>query len=161
MHVSYNNLWKLLIDKRMSRSELRDVMNMRSKTAAKKGKEETVSTEVIMPRNEFAESIAMDDNTAPSDPSEEVIVPPKTMMERKIDRWKRELLDTGKRNKMINYRETKRTTLKIQSSPNLCVNCLQVELLITTLPGVPPVFWQSDAGDPVHRIPEVSDRSLC
>ena len=40
-------------------------------------------------------------------------VPPKTMMERKIDRWKRELLDTGKRNKMINYRETKRSTLKI------------------------------------------------
>lgn len=36
MHVSYNNLWKLLIDKRMSKSELRDVMNMRSKTAAKK-----------------------------------------------------------------------------------------------------------------------------
>ena len=47
MHVSYNNLWKLLIDKRMSKSELRDVMNMRSKTAAKMGKEETVSTEVI------------------------------------------------------------------------------------------------------------------
>lgn len=52
-------------------------------------------------------------------------------------------------------------TLRRESSPNLCVNCLQVELLITTLPGAPPVFWQSDAGDPVHRIPEVSDRSLC
>lgn len=33
--------------------------------------------------------------------------------DRKIDFWKRELLDTGKRNKMINYRETKRSTLKI------------------------------------------------
>ena len=32
---------------------------------------------------------------------------------RKIDRWKRELLDTGKRNRMINFRETKRTTLRI------------------------------------------------
>ena len=127
MHVSYNNLWKLLIDKRMSKSELRDVMNMRSKTAAKMGKEETVSTEVIMLRNEFAESVAMDDNTAPSDPSEEVIVPPKTMMERKIDRWKRELLDTGKRNKMINYRETKRTTLKIlEPGPKELFNLLAV-----------------------------------
>lgn len=34
-------------------------------------------------------------------------------LERKIERWKRELLDTGKRNKMINYRETSRSTLKI------------------------------------------------
>lgn len=34
-------------------------------------------------------------------------------LERKIGRWKRELLDTGKRNKMINYRETTRSTLKI------------------------------------------------
>lgn len=34
-------------------------------------------------------------------------------LDRKIDHWKRELLDTGKRNKMINYRETKRATLKI------------------------------------------------
>lgn len=34
-------------------------------------------------------------------------------LDRKIDFWQRELLDTGKRNKMINYRETKRSTLKI------------------------------------------------
>lgn len=34
-------------------------------------------------------------------------------LDRKINHWKRELLDTGKRNKMINYRETKRATLKI------------------------------------------------
>ena len=34
-------------------------------------------------------------------------------LERKIGRWKRELLDTGKRNKMINYRETSRSTLRI------------------------------------------------
>lgn len=32
---------------------------------------------------------------------------------RKIAYWKHELLDTGKRNKMINYRETKRSTLRI------------------------------------------------
>ena len=34
-------------------------------------------------------------------------------LEKKIGRWKRELLDTGKRNKMINYRETSRSTLRI------------------------------------------------
>lgn len=33
--------------------------------------------------------------------------------DRRFERWKRELLDTSKRNKMINYRETKRTTLRI------------------------------------------------
>ena len=35
------------------------------------------------------------------------------ILDRKIEYWKSELLDTGKRNKMINYRETKRTTLRI------------------------------------------------
>ncbi len=45
--------------------------------------------------------------------AQEETVPPRTILERKIDRWKKELLDTGKRNKMINYRETKRGTLKI------------------------------------------------
>ena len=34
-------------------------------------------------------------------------------LDTKIESWKRELLDTGKRNKMINYRETKRATLTI------------------------------------------------
>lgn len=42
-----------------------------------------------------------------------VIDPFWMLMERKIDRWKKKLLDTGKRNKMINYRESKRQTLKI------------------------------------------------
>lgn len=34
-------------------------------------------------------------------------------IDRKIERWKKELLDTGKRNKMINFRETSRSTLRI------------------------------------------------
>ena len=34
-------------------------------------------------------------------------------LSRKIDYWKKELLDTGKRNRMINYRESKRQTLRI------------------------------------------------
>lgn len=37
---------------------------------------------------------------------------------KKIEYWKSRLLDTGKRNKMINYRETSRATLKIVE-PNL------------------------------------------
>ena len=36
-----------------------------------------------------------------------------TILDRKIDYWEHQLLDLGKRNKMINYRETKRATLKI------------------------------------------------
>ncbi len=46
---------------------------------------------------------------------------PDKNLDRKIERWKRELLDTGKRNKMINYRETKRSTLQIlePSAPEL------------------------------------------
>ena len=48
MKVSYNKLWKLLIDKKMSKSGLRDAVHMSSNTLAKMGKEETVSMEVIM-----------------------------------------------------------------------------------------------------------------
>ena len=36
-----------------------------------------------------------------------------TTLDRKIEHWKKQLLDLSKRNKMINYRETKRTTMKI------------------------------------------------
>ena len=32
---------------------------------------------------------------------------------KKIEYWEHQLLDLGKRNKMINYRETKRTTIKL------------------------------------------------
>lgn len=35
------------------------------------------------------------------------------LITRKIDYWMHQLLDLGKRNKMINYRETKRTTMKL------------------------------------------------
>ena len=38
---------------------------------------------------------------------------PDEELERKIEHWKQELLDTGKRNKMINFRETRRSTLQI------------------------------------------------
>lgn len=34
-------------------------------------------------------------------------------LDKKLDYWEHQLLDLGKRNKMINYKETKRTTLKL------------------------------------------------
>lgn len=36
-----------------------------------------------------------------------------TLLDKKIEYWEHQLLDLGKRNKMINYRETKRTTIKL------------------------------------------------
>lgn len=48
MKVSYNKLWKLLIDKKMKKSELRDLAKMSPSTLAKMGKEEVISMEVIM-----------------------------------------------------------------------------------------------------------------
>ena len=48
MRVSYNNLWKLLIDKKLKKSELRDMAKMSPSTLAKMGKDEIVSMEVIM-----------------------------------------------------------------------------------------------------------------
>ncbi len=54
-------------------------------------------------------------------------VSPQTLLERKMDRWKKELLDTSKRNKMINYRESKRQTLKIlEPGPTELFNQLAV-----------------------------------
>ena len=36
-----------------------------------------------------------------------------SLLDKKLEYWEHQLLDLGKRNKMINYRETKRTTLKL------------------------------------------------
>lgn len=47
MRISYNKLWKLLIDKNMKKIELRDLTGMGSVTLAKMGKNEQVSMDVI------------------------------------------------------------------------------------------------------------------
>lgn len=47
MAVSYNKLWKLLIDKRMKRTELRDAVEMSTNTLAKLGRNEYVALEVL------------------------------------------------------------------------------------------------------------------
>ena len=48
MTISYNNLWKLLIDKNMTKTELRLKADIATSTLAKLGKNEQVSMEVLL-----------------------------------------------------------------------------------------------------------------
>lgn len=48
MRVSYNKLWKLLIDKNMKKGELRDAVGASKSTFAKLGKNENVSLAVLL-----------------------------------------------------------------------------------------------------------------
>ena len=48
MAISYNKLWKLLIDKKMTKTELRLAADISTKTLAKLGKDETVSMDVML-----------------------------------------------------------------------------------------------------------------
>ena len=48
MAVSYNKLWKLLIDKGMTKTELRKATDMSTTTLAKLGKNETVSMDILL-----------------------------------------------------------------------------------------------------------------
>ena len=45
--VSYNNLWKLLIDKKLKRTELIEICGISSNVLAKLGKDEPVSMESL------------------------------------------------------------------------------------------------------------------
>lgn len=48
MSVSYNKLWKLLIDKNMSKTDLRIKADIGTATLAKLGKNQPVSMDVLM-----------------------------------------------------------------------------------------------------------------
>lgn len=48
MRVSYNKLWKILIDKKMNKSDLRELTKMGPNTMAKLGKDETISMDVLL-----------------------------------------------------------------------------------------------------------------
>ena len=48
MAVNYNKLWKLLIDKKMNKSELRESVKTSPNTIAKLGKNEQVSLDVLI-----------------------------------------------------------------------------------------------------------------
>ena len=47
MTISYNKLWKLLIDKNMTKTDLRIKANIGTSTLAKLGKDEPVSMRVL------------------------------------------------------------------------------------------------------------------
>lgn len=47
MALSYNKLWKLLIDKNIKKLELRDMANISNNTLAKLGKNEPVAMAVL------------------------------------------------------------------------------------------------------------------
>lgn len=48
MALSYNKLWKLLIDKGMTKTEMRIKADISTTTLAKMGKNDTVSMEVLL-----------------------------------------------------------------------------------------------------------------
>ena len=47
MAVDYSNLWKLLIDKKMNKSQLKEAAHISTNAVAKLGKNETVSLETL------------------------------------------------------------------------------------------------------------------
>ena len=48
MKLSYNKLWKMLIDKNMKRSDLQRVAGISSASIAKRGRGDNISTEVLI-----------------------------------------------------------------------------------------------------------------
>ena len=48
MAICYNKLWKMLIDRDMSRTEMRLKAGISTKTLAKLGKNENVNTEILV-----------------------------------------------------------------------------------------------------------------
>ena len=48
MTISYNKLWKLLIDKNMNKQDLRRLSGISTATIAKLGKGENVTTDVLL-----------------------------------------------------------------------------------------------------------------
>ena len=48
MNVSYNKLWKLLIDRGMKKKDLRQISGISTGTLAKLGKNENVSTDILV-----------------------------------------------------------------------------------------------------------------
>lgn len=47
MKVNYNKLWKLLIDRKMKKTDLLDIADISSNVLARMGKEEAISLESI------------------------------------------------------------------------------------------------------------------
>ena len=69
MKMSYKKLWKLLIDRNMKKTDLRKVAGISSSSLAKLGKDENVTTDVLVRicealecnLNDIAETTSNDD----------------------------------------------------------------------------------------------------
>ncbi len=48
MHISYNKLWKLLIDKNMNKQDLKKATGISSASIAKLGKGENITTDILL-----------------------------------------------------------------------------------------------------------------
>ena len=48
MKISYNKLWKMLIDRKMNKTDLREKTKMGSNPMAKLGRDETISMDVML-----------------------------------------------------------------------------------------------------------------
>lgn len=48
MRISYNKLWKMLIDKGMKKSDLKEIAGISSASIAKLGKGENITTDVLI-----------------------------------------------------------------------------------------------------------------
>lgn len=48
LEISYNRLWKLLIDKGMNKTQLKDVAGLSSSTISKMGKNEQISMDSML-----------------------------------------------------------------------------------------------------------------
>ena len=48
MHISYNKLWKMLIDKNMKKSDLKEKTGISSASIAKLGKGDNITTDVLL-----------------------------------------------------------------------------------------------------------------
>lgn len=48
MRISYNKLWKMLIDKNMKKSDLKEKTGISSSSIAKLGKGENITTDVLL-----------------------------------------------------------------------------------------------------------------
>ena len=48
MRISYNKLWKMLIDKNMKKSDLKEKAGISSASLAKRGKGDNITTDVLL-----------------------------------------------------------------------------------------------------------------
>lgn len=75
MRISYNPLWKLLIDKNMTKKQLREVSKISTASLAKLGKGENITTDILL---RICEALNCNINeiieTLPDEPQENKLV---------------------------------------------------------------------------------------